>query len=71
MLQISLCHRRDLNLWPQEEVMKSPRKVLPFSEAGGKVGGQVPHLQEGRKTSFSSQGGKEAVKGHWSVIVQR
>ena len=31
-------------------------------QAGGKVGGQVPDLQEGKKTSFRSQGGKEAVK---------
>lgn len=62
-LQISLCHGRD-NLWPkpEEKVMESPGEVLPFSEAGGKVGGQVPDLQEGKKTSFRSQGGKEAVK---------
>lgn len=32
--------------------------------------GQVPHLQEER-LSFKSQGGKEKVKGHQSLMVQR
>ena len=72
-IRTSLCHRRDLSLWPRKEVMKSQgvgecsRSLKQEEKCMG--GGQVPHLQGRKKTSFRSWGGKEVIRVFWSSQV--